>query len=353
MQDRKTVIKITNNIRQALMKLQDERYPEILNRLAKFVSQFQELGSESRKLEMSLTRNWHLAAERCCSRAHRLLGDISYAVSRIRQLTEEPHKKIPKLSLLVEELNQLQQEFGDIDFDKGGNTLSVVTEPIELEGIYLGPFRIQLELNKLSELFRGSPYYCVALEPNPAATASEVTHPHVSNEQLCEGDGAITIRTALEEGRLCDFFTMVRSILNTYNPDSPYISLGDWDGSPCYDCGYTTSSEDAYFCYHCDNEYCSECSTYCPFCEEAVCLGCAAKCSYCDETVCPECITECPECGSLCCKSCLEDDMCPNCKEDKETEENEEQQENRGKTNEQNENKSQSETSDTAVKLAS
>jgi len=276
---------------------------------------------------------------------------MSYSLTSIRQLAEEPHKKVSKLSLVIEELKQLQQEFDNIDFDKAGNTLSVETEPVTLDDIYLGPFRIQLELNKLCELYRGSPYYIVALDPHPAATSEDVTHPHVSNEQLCEGDGSAAIRTALEQGRLCDFFTMIRSVLNTYNPDSPYISLSEWDGSPCYDCGYTMSSEDAYSCYHCDNEYCSECSTYCPFCEETVCLGCASQCPHCEETVCPECITECSECGSLCCKSCLEDDMCSNCKEDKETEENEEQQENREKTNKQNE--SQPEADSTAIKLAS
>ncbi len=43
----------------------------------------------------------------------------------------------------------------------------------------------------------------------------------------------IRIRTALEQGRLCDFFSLVRSILNTYSPDSPYVSLYDWCGVAC------------------------------------------------------------------------------------------------------------------------
>jgi len=111
-----------------------------------------------------------------------------------------------------------------------------VTEPITLEDVYLGPFRIQLELNKdirlssveaLSELYQGGAYHVIALEPNLAATDASVNHPHVSNERLCEGDGYAPIRAALEQGRLCDFFTLVRSILNTYSPDSPYVRLDD------------------------------------------------------------------------------------------------------------------------------
>jgi len=351
MKDRKTIIKVANEIQEVLMKLRNQRYLEILNRLAKFVSQFRELGSESKKLGMSLARNWHMAADRCCSRTNRLLIDISYSLTSIRQLSEEPHKKVPKLSLLVEELKQLQQEFDNIDFDKDGNALSVETEPITLDDIYLGPFRIQLELNKLCELYRGSPYYIVALDPHPAGTSEDVTHPHVSNEQLCEGDGSVAIRGALEQGRLCDFFTMIKSILNTYNPDSPYISLADWYGEPCYDCGYVMGQEDTYYCTLCDRDFCEECSTYCRGCDETICLGCAGKCEICEELVCSNCIQSCTECGMSCCESCLEEDMCPNCKEEKETEENEEQQENQGNTNKQNE--SQPEADNTAVKLAS
>jgi hypothetical protein len=51
----------------------------------------------------------------------------------------------------------------------------VVTESITLEGIALGPFKIQLELNKLDQLYSSSPYRVIALEPNPAATDSAVS----------------------------------------------------------------------------------------------------------------------------------------------------------------------------------
>ena len=150
---------------------------------------------------------------------------------------------MPKLSLVVEELTQVQQEFGDLEFNKAEDTISVVTEPITLEDVYLGPFRIQLELNKLSELYQGGAYHVIALEPNLAATDASVTHPHVSNDRLCEGDGYAAIRAALEQGRLCDFFTLVRSILNTYSPDSPYVRLDEWDSTPCYECGYVMNSD--------------------------------------------------------------------------------------------------------------
>jgi hypothetical protein len=146
-------------------------------------------------------------------------------------LLSNRQKEVPKLSLLVAELEQLKQEFGNIDHDSEHNSISVVTEPITLDDVYLGPFKIELHLDKLKDLYQDSPHFCIALDPHPAATSEEVTHPHVSSEKLCEGEGAAAIRAALEEGRLCDFFTMIRSILNTYSPDSPYIALHDWDGT--------------------------------------------------------------------------------------------------------------------------
>lgn len=348
MKDIKRLVQIAGRIQDALTSLRHGRYLELLRRLTSSTNQLQELAIQSRKMGIALNQSWHSAADQCCSRAGRLLSDISYSISTVRQFTDAPQKKIPQISLLVEELNQLQDEFGDIDFDKAKNTLSVVTEPIVLDDIPLGPFKIQLELDKLPELFQRSPYLVIALEPNPAATDENVTHPHVSNERLCEGDGCAAIRAALEEGRICDFFTIVRSILNTYSPDSLYVALNEWDGNSCYDCGYIMSLEDTYYCDHCDHEYCSQCSTYCRQCEESVCLGCSGQCSYCEEMLCRSCVSECEKCGELCCQSCLENGLCPNCIEEKEKE-NEEQQ---TQIN-QSEITSQPQAQATEVKLAS
>ena len=348
MEEIKSLVRTANRIQEGLMKLKNSRYLELMKRLISFAGQFQELSAESRKMGASLARGWFSAAEQCCSRTSKLLNDTSYSISQIQQLTEGPQKKTPKLSLLVEELDQVREEFGSIDFDKAENTLSVVTDPIALEDVALGPFRIRLELDKFSELFKDRPYRVIALNPNPPATDEEVTHPHVSGERLCEGDGCVAIRSALEQGRLSDFFTLVRSILNTYNPDSPYVSLDDWDGESCYDCGYVMSREDTYYCYYCEHDYCSQCSTYCHQCEETACLGCSSQCPHCEELVCKNCISKCTECEELCCESCLEDGLCPNCKE--ETEKENEQQKTQVT---QNANPNQVETSKTEIKLAS
>ena len=323
MEDMRILIKAASSIQHALRELQKKRYLTSLERLADLVKKFKELGDEARKLGLSLERNWLSAANICCSRANRTLNETPCTVTRIRQLTEGQCPKVPELSSLVEEIKQLQQEFDSVHFDGENNNISVEIEPIELDGVYLGPFRIELYLDKLPELYGASPYCVVALDPHPAATDETVTHPHVSDRKLCEGDGAVTIRLALEQGRLVDFFSMVRSILSTYNPDSPYVSLDDWDGESCYNCGYVMSRENTYYCSYCERDYCGECATYCRSCDETICEGCIVSCESCEEPTCPNCVCKCAKCDTALCGSCLNEDICPNCKEEELNNDNE------------------------------
>jgi hypothetical protein len=350
MDDNKSLIRIANQVQDALANLQSHRYLELLSQLSKFADLLQEFTRESKKLGASLVHNWLYAADHCCDGIDRLINDIKYQISAVEQLNSEP-EKVPKLSVFVEELKQLQQEFVKVEFDKKQNTISVVTRPITLEDVYLGPFKIQLELNKLSESYKDCPYHCIALDPHPASTSEDVTHPHVSGDKLCEGEGSASIRVALEQGRLCDFFTLVRSILNTYSPDSPYVSLADWEGQPCYECGYVMDSENSYYCESCENTFCEECTTCCNCCDETVCLGCLESCSYCEERVCPRCISKCAGCGSRCCQSCLDEGVCPNCKEELEAE-NEERENGSEGTNENTDTTEPTESTKPEIKLA-
>ena len=351
MNDMKKLVQMAGSLQEALTSLRHGCYTELCRQLAVLTRRFGEFDTESRKMSKSLAHGWFSAADRCSDRAARLLNEMSRSISQAQKLTESPQMRTPELSMLVEELKALQDEFGDIGFDKGTNTISVVTESITLEYVALGAFSIQLELDKFCELHKARPYRVVALDPNPAATDDTITHPHVRDERVCEGDGTAAIGACLEQGRLTDFFTMVRSILTTYNPGSPYIELDSWDGTSCYDCGYTMSSDDACYCYICEHDYCADCSTYCKQCDQTACTCCCTQCSYCEEFVCDNCIGRCSECEEMYCQSCLEDGICPNCKEEMENP-NEEQETQITRVS-QDENTSQPQTENTEVKLAS
>jgi len=325
----KELVRVAGTIQDALEQLRKHRYTRCAAQLSLFAGTMQKLIRDSRRLATGLSRDWFAAAERSCMTINRQLGEIPFLVSNLQSLLDRRHRDVPSLSAIAAELWALQQEFDDVEFNGEEDALCVVTEPITLEDTYLGRFRVALYLGSLRELYQKTPYFVMAVDPHPAATDYAVTHPHVTNDVLCEGDGAAAIRAALETGRLVDFFTMVRSILTTYNPDSPYVALSDWEGVSCYECGYVMDSESSYYCTYCENAICDECSSVCAGCSEIVCKSCAGTCEICDSSLCPQCAKkQCSECESVCCESCLDDGLCPVCKEERDKHEEEQGTEN-------------------------
>jgi hypothetical protein len=122
----------------------------------------------------------------------------------------------------------LSAEFDEVQIDLTNKCVAVETLPIVLQDIDLGPFRVVLEWTKLRH---DRPYQVIALEPNPAAGKSDETHPHVRDDELCEGDGQPSIRQALHQGRILDFFLLVRQILENYNPQQRLRETGRVGGT--------------------------------------------------------------------------------------------------------------------------
>jgi len=286
-------------------------------------SSLDRFNSLHRKLAKCQDRGFWNAAKRLRGQGDRLLGDLRFEIDSAQRRFEARPSEIPSMAELTRELEQLSNEFGQWDYDKTHKTLSVVTEPIEFDGIYLGPFRIKLYLPDLREARHGQSYSITALDPRPAAGAEHVTHPHVSDDRLCTGDAFASITSSLLSGRICDFFLIVQRVLNTYNPDSPYVKLEDWEGEGCSDCGYTIGEDSRYWCEECEQNFCAECISGCLCCDTSICCDCLTSCPVCEESVCKECLTSCSECGEPCCVSCLEDELCPSCIEEKETEDEE------------------------------
>ena len=213
------------------------------------------------------------------------------------------------------DLVALREEFDGVAFDQRKRTLTVTTEPIELEGTYLGPFEIQLDWSDLTGGNRDK-YRVIAVEANPAAANESVTHPHVQDEAVCEGEGRQMIRCALEQGRLLDFFVIVANLLQTYNSGSSYVLLCDWYGAECADCGATVSNDEQCTCEHCQTTTCRGCQQKCSDCDGIYCSECTTSCDGCDETRCRSCMAVCSVCHDEYCQSCLNDDeRCNDCHE--------------------------------------
>lgn len=217
---------------------------------------------------------------------------------------------IPSLRELLAELRQAEQEFGQLNYDRRSKVLTVMTDPIELEDVYLGEFEIQLPITSLSEAHTDEMYRVVAVDPHPAASDEAVTHPHVRDECLCPGDARAALRSALYGGRICDFFLLVKSVLTEYNAGSPYVSLEKWYGIPCYECGNRTNNEDLYRCCDCESDFCEDCICRCERCDTVFCPGCSQECRVCGDPVCSACLTRCPHCKRKLCQTCLDEELC-------------------------------------------
>ncbi len=276
-----------------------------------------------RKMRRSTQRGWQLAAER-------LQRDLRLAVGRLRDnLTELDRRLGPSneesgrasINDIYADLVALHEEFEDVSVDRRKRAISVTTEAIELDGVYLGPFQIRLDWNDLSE---GHPnnYRVIALDAHPAAANDSVTHPHVQDEAVCEGEGREPIRKALQQGRLLDFFMIVANLLRTYNSDGPFVSLADWHDVECADCGTMICEDERWTCENCAATVCGDCYDNCPGCDGNFCNECVTRCECCDENHCGDCIKPC---------SCCRAELCPNCLDKKERESNhdEETQEDR------------------------
>jgi hypothetical protein len=109
---------------------------------------------------------------------------------------------ISSQACIAGELRQLADEFEDVDILPKPGLIVAKTAPIELEGLGLGSFAIELHLDRLTEKADVTCFDCVALDSNPASTDERITHPHVKDQALCAGEATVHIAKALKEGRI-------------------------------------------------------------------------------------------------------------------------------------------------------
>jgi hypothetical protein len=266
-----------------------------------------------RQIDIARYRGWHAAARQ---RTEDLGHEVEYCRQRLgdfsRQLQHVIPKKIPSESEIFEEIMAVHDEFSEVEIDLQSGEICITTEPIVLDDTHLGPFQVRLDWNRLGS---HQPYRIVALDPHPAAANKAVTHPHVQEERLCEGEGRAGIESALNTGRLLDFFLIVSRLLGTYARGSAFIELAAWEGIRCQDCGSMTYEDDRYHCDRCGSDLCDECCLSCQGCERGLCSDCMGTCARCGDRYCSTCLTACNTCHEDCCQNCLEEGLCENCHE--------------------------------------
>jgi hypothetical protein len=277
-----------------------------------------------RQIARAEGRGWHLAAERLRRGFLHQARCIETSLQSWKMQVESVETDAansPKISVrdIYHDLAALYDEFDDVSFDRRRTQISVITEPITLDGVYLGPFEIQLDWGGLP---CDHNYLAIATDPHPAATNSSVTHPHVQDELVCAGEAKQPIRSALREGRLLDFFLIVVNTLGTYNPGSPYVALEDWYKATCDDCGEVIRIDAEEVCEACEAVICGGCCVTCDGCKDTFCDKCLAHCRDCGDYYCAvgdnACLARCANCNEARCRqNCLDDkERCTNCHEE-------------------------------------
>jgi hypothetical protein len=267
---------------------------------------------EATLLDLAAAKGWKHAAH---SQLETYRYTLDGLISTLRSRCPDTKAKTPGPSArdLALELASIRDEFDGFDIDLRTSKVSAVVGPIRLQGRDLGQFRIELDWNQSADSDPLEWYSVEALDPNTPSSSDHITHPHVDDDRLCTGDATSPITNALNDGRLHDFFCLVRSVLETYNPASAYVKLEDWDGVRCHDCGYSAHPDNIYFCSRCECDYCEECIRSCSECSEGGCRECLQTSEISNAWVCEACSAKCDHCDKLASVSELEDGRCASC----------------------------------------
>jgi hypothetical protein len=286
------------------------------------------------KIRLAIGKNLTLAVTTLKEELDGLLRGVTDRIGELRNAYGASSSKFPDRCEWIKELRQLEDEFGKVEIRWSATVIGVVTEAIVLKGVNLGPFAIEFDWMH-DGLSSGSRCFHVrSLQPNVPSGRDDVTHPHVQDDILCAGDAKESLDQAVAEGRLVDAFLMVQSVLTNYNPNSAYVSLQEWDGTQCAQCGRRVASSETYSCEHCECTLCDECAERCEGCDETRCGDCLSPCDICsarhcrgelhttdaNRAICPTCLVPCSRCGTATPKDELSEGMqlCSTCNPPKE-----------------------------------
>jgi hypothetical protein len=170
----------------------------------------------ARRLEFVEQKGWKAAADQVRRDLDRTTGDLQRQLASMRDsLRIPPPTPFASPAEIFADLLAIDEEFDEFTWNGKEHTIAVSTPPIAFDDVPLGRFGIELRWNSLRPLRLGC-YHVIAREPNPAGTDESVTHPHVQDEFLCEGEAQTAIQRALSQG-----WTSLYSFGACWTPTTP------------------------------------------------------------------------------------------------------------------------------------
>ena len=95
-------------------------------------------------------------------------------------------------------------------------------------------------------------------------------HPHVARDgRVCWNGYDDEARLWHQSGQFVALRDLIENLLHTYNPNSPYITLEDWeyDGSTCASCGEHCHEDDLSWSESYEGDLCNTCGAWCSHCD--------------------------------------------------------------------------------------
>lgn len=249
-----------------------------------------------RRIGEDRPRSARATAEHFLQRAG-LSGKYGCGLSRYAHWFKPSPFPRPGVRDLYQELLMVEREFGGLAWDHADKRLTAVTEPIVLEGVKLGAFRLEVRFHKTAvnryRRFTNSCLRVVAVTPNYSSRNGN-THPHVGGQrQLCFGDAGNAAFAAVNRGQLGDFFVLARAVLSTHYDREAYEPLEHWRQpvvAKCADCNAPVTATSLRRCATCEAAHCVACRPRdCPGCGRKTCTACRTVCDFCDTSFCPGC----------------------------------------------------------------
>ena len=100
-----------------------------------------------RQIRRAQLRGWYLAANKLTTDLRHAIPPVQYELAAVVQKLSSSHalELLATANNIYQDLVALGEEFEELDYDVRARRLSVTTEPIVLDGVYLGPFEIRLQ----------------------------------------------------------------------------------------------------------------------------------------------------------------------------------------------------------------
>lgn len=276
------------------------------------------LQSLVRPLNVARERSWHGATAQLHRRLMVALTQLRETVHRGSLPPATSRGLTASSQEIYEDLSALIGEFAAVEITPEQYRIAVTTGPVilnqlDLNQLDLGPFEIRLDWGAIG---RDRCYRVMAASPHPPASDECVTHPYVRDDLLCAGDAEPSIEMALQQGRLFDFFTLVRQLLVNYVPGRSFVELDEWNWMLCEACGTLVERRQLDGCQRCRQTLCVSCTSRCAACERTCCGSCSRWCAICRHRFCKGCLDRCVRCSAWICADCHWEGLCTSCRQE-------------------------------------